>query len=77
MFLLVNFFVSQNVDRNFSFFFYLNFRRSEESQKVFFKIFKQFFAELWPFKIFERSFCYEISKVQWDFFSKRVLFIHK
>ena len=67
---------SPNADRNFVF-FCINSKESEEAKNFFFIIFEQFFAELWQLKSFERPFCYKISKMQWNFFLKKVLFIHK
>ena len=67
---------SPNVDKNFAF-FYTYSKGSEELQKFFFKIFEQFFAELWRLKHFEWPSCYEIPTVQWNFFPKKLLFIHK
>ena len=70
-FFFLNFFYFlSNVDWNFAL-FNINYKKSEEPQKKFFNIFEQFFVDLRRFKIFKQPFCYEISKVQWNFFFKK------
>ena len=52
---------------------YINFSGSvkRNPEKFFEQFFEQFFAELWWFKNFDRPFCYEISKMQWNFFFQK------